>query len=336
MCAVALTRSTSIVDAAVPLPFLASSRLSLKLNESKTQKPTRRSLNRHLHGYPRQPSPRQLEQPSRTLSHQVQLQRQRQSSRPKSFKELVEMQKKERAMNYESKWSKENNTQVSAASASVESSTSDSQHSLRAPSLPTKIVSSIRKLIRNGRELDAAIASSLKEELPSHRLAGLKEITRRNRLYEDYHEVMRASTKQMFFHGHPFRGSIMLTAIAPMLFIDTARHISPLWSFIALFFYMGGYYHFFMCKLTRSVWFNPEKDMYLIHMPYKSLLHPVAFKAGNVVEINDLFANLSIRGGMKAYCHKDMFAREEDYERMFKRERAVVENEKLSPKKRRP
>ena len=34
-------------------------------------------------------------------------------------------------------------------------------------------------------------------------------------------------------------------------------------------------------------------------------------------EINDLFANLSIRGGMKAYCHKDMFAREEDYEAFF-------------------
>ena len=71
--------------------------------------------------------------------------------------------------------------------------------------------------------------------------------------------------------------------------------------------------------------------MYLIRMPFNPK-HPVAVKAGDVVEINDPFANLSTRGGIKAYCPKDLFSREEDYERMFKRERAVVKNEKLSQK----
>ena len=39
-------------------------------------------------------------------------------------------------------------------------------------------------------------------------------------MYEDYHPVMQASMKQMFFHGHPFRGSIMLVSITPMLIFD--------------------------------------------------------------------------------------------------------------------
>jgi len=146
-----------------------------------------------------------------------------------------------------------------------------------------------------------------------------------------YHEVMRASKKQMFFHGHPFRGPIMLTAIVAPILIDTALNIEPSWSWIA-WLYVN--HRFFMSKLARSVWFNPEKDMYLIHMPFGPFWSGVVFKAGNVVEINGFFANLRTRSGIKAYCPKDLFSSEEDYERMFKRERAVVKDEKLSPKKR--
>ena len=189
MCAIALTRTASMVDATLPLHFLASSRLSSKQIDSRTRKASLmhnpRCISRHLHGYQRPPPSRPLEQPSRPLSHQIQLQRQQQpSSRPKSFKELVEMQKQQREMDGGSK-GRLSDTSIDDrrpleenSSSSAESPVSDSPHTRRIPSLPARMANSWRKMRQSGHEIDAKIETTLKEEMPGYSLAVVRAFTR--------------------------------------------------------------------------------------------------------------------------------------------------------------
>ena len=189
MCAIALTRTASMVDATLPLHFLASSRLSSKQIDSRTRKASLmhnpRCVSRHLHGYQRPPPSRPLEQPSRPLSHQIQLQRQQQpSSRPKSFKELVEMQKQQREMDGGSKGRlfdtsiDDRRPLEENSSSSAESPVSDSPHTRRIPSLPARMANSWRKMRQSSHEIDAKIETTLKEEMPGYSLAVVRAFTR--------------------------------------------------------------------------------------------------------------------------------------------------------------
>lgn len=80
--------------------------------------------------------------------------------------------------------------------------------------------------------------------------------------------------------------------------------------------WLNFYWYFYLKKLTQAVWFDPDKKLYTMEMFYR--LEKITFKAGQLTEINDLFATLNIRG-MKVYCPKEFFFREESYHEMLKK-----------------
>jgi len=174
---------------------------------------------------------------------------------------------------------------------------------------------------RSRNEFDAKVEAKLQQELPDYRHALLKSYAKQSKLLQESNLIMHATTRQMFFHGHPFRGAIMITATSPLLFMDELQQISPTLTTVTLLSYCFAFWYFYLAKLTRSVWFDPEKEMYYIYMPYNQTA-PITFKAGHVTEIDDLFANLNIRG-IKAYCPKDLFYDANDYLRMFRSSKRV-------------
>lgn len=147
-----------------------------------------------------------------------------------------------------------------------------------------------------------------------------------NRLNET-NLVMIASNTEMFFYGHPFRGAAMLAPLAPFL-LGHAFVLSQALSFgeldktigsfvpVVYWLYVYGYWHLFARKLVRAVWYDPEKDLFSIFMPYRFTM-PLTFKPGHVMEIDSLLANLDIRG-TKAFCPRGLFFDGADYDKMFK------------------
>merc|ERR1711915_25413 len=131
----------------------------------------------------------------------------------------------------------------------------------------------------------------------------------------------------MLFYGHPFRGAAMVSSLAPIIFIGAIENISPGLSVAFIPIYVLGYWYFYLTKLVRAVWYDASKDIYSIYLPWRARL-PVTFKAGHVTEIDDLFANINIRG-MKAFCPQALFKEGDDYDKMFKYDRRRRKNLRL-------
>jgi len=140
----------------------------------------------------------------------------------------------------------------------------------------------------------------------------MRQVADLSKRLDETNVVMYATTKEMFFYGHPFRGAAMVSAVAPLLFADELPN--TLGSAVVST-YVFAYWYFFLRKLTRTVWFDPAKDLYSVHIPYKQRM-PLTFKAGHVTEIDDLFANLNIRG-TKVFCPRGLFKKPEDYDKML-------------------
>ena len=85
---------------------------------------------------------------------------------------------------------------------------------------------------------------------------------------------------------------------------------------IAIPVYVLSYWYFYLTKLVRAVWYDESKDIYTIYLPF-SVRRLITFKSGQLKEIDDLFANVDIKG-TKAFCPRSLFKSPEDYDKMFK------------------
>jgi len=335
LCAASLTRSSGFIDATmVPRSVTATTIASQQRLSGNCQQPLLNPQQQH-----RGINQQRLKQPTRHLSHQIQLQSQQQKQqhpgRPKSFKELIEMQKRERESESRqltpepflgdgSQQERLNDSVDNFVEGSAGAPSSDSKRSPFVKPILSywlRIRRSVAKMIRSSNKLDAKVEATLQKELPAYRHKLLRNYAKQNKLLQEYDLIMHATTRQMFFHGHPFRGAIMITATSPLLFMEELNQISSTLTTATILSYGFVFWYFYLAKLTQCVWFDAEKDMYYILMPYYQSA-PITFKAGHVTEINDLFANLNIRG-IKAYCPKELFYDANEYLRMFRSEKGL-------------
>ena len=129
------------------------------------------------------------------------------------------------------------------------------------------------------------------------------------------------SIHSFLLNAHPIYISSFLHPRLLSLLPSQLNQISSTLTTATILSYGFVFWYFYLAKLTQCVWFDAEKDMYYILMPYYQSA-PITFKAGHVTEIDDLFANLNIRG-IKAYCPKELFYDANEYLRMFRSEKGL-------------
>jgi len=313
MCAAPLSRSFSCVTEISSLVMLTSSR-TLTTNQS--QRSLYQLQAQHRHGQT------QTEGDSEHDQKHEQNDNIETSNRPKSFKELVAMQQRARQSHRPDDHPIVSHDEKQTDEFTKLTVESDTKHSLP---LPLKlrqffqpVISVCTKILKRSYEKERKFWRSLEEELPDMKLNQLKRFSKQSQQLQESNLVMYATTKAMFFHGHPFRRAVLLTSFWPCALAELLKDVLPQHSpEVALFGTVVFYWGFLLTKLTRAVWYDPKTDLFLIYMPFRRTT-TLSFKAGQIAEIDDLLANLSIRG-VKAYCPKDFFFRDADFEKMLKR-----------------
>lgn len=244
---------------------------------------------------------------------------------PKSFKELVAMQQRARQSQHrpdDHPIVSRDDEKSSDDLVKLTAVENDAQHSLKTPPKVRQffepVVGVVANIYRKSDEKEKKFWRDLEEELPEMKLNQIKRFTKQSQQLQESNLVMYATTKAMFFHGHPFRGAVLLTSFWPCALAELLKDVLPQhMPEVALFGTVVFYWAFLLTKLTRAVWYDPKTDLFLIYMPFRRTT-TMSFKAGQITEIDDLLANVSIRG-IKAYCPKDFFFRDDDFEKMLKR-----------------
>jgi len=175
----------------------------------------------------------------------------------------------------------------------------------------------------------------MRKELPKKYCERLKKEADVSKRLNETRMIMCMTTKQMLFYGHPLRGTVHIVFFLAPSIVHTYIAIIALDEIsmglrmaavtvpvLMLSYYCLGY--FYLSKLVRAVWYDESKDIYIIYRPF-SVRRPITFKAGQLKEIDDLLANVDIRG-TKAFCPQSLFSSPEDYDKMFKFERRRRKN----------
>jgi len=246
--------------------------------------------------------------------------------RPKSFKELVAMQKRQVEKNKSFL-----EMSVTEGQALLEKENASVPAASPPTSGPLLLLHELRESVRRhsryysrfSAEMDVFCEEQMRKELPQFRCERLKKEADLSKRLNETQMIMYMTTKQMFFYGHPFRGSAMVSSLAPIIMLSALDEISMGLGVIAIPVYILSYWYFYLTKLVRAVWYDESKDIYTIYLPYRG--KPITFKAGQLTEIDDLLANVDIRG-TKAFCPQSLFSSPEDYDKMFKFERRRRKN----------
>jgi len=165
----------------------------------------------------------------------------------------------------------------------------------------------------------------MRKELPKKYCERLKKEADVSKRLNETRMIMCMTTKQMLFYGHPLRGTVHIVFfLAPSIVhtyiaIIALDEISMGLRMAAVTVHVLSYYYFYLSKLVRSLRYDESKDIYIIYLPFSGRGH-TTFKAGQLKEIDDLFANVDIRG-TKAFCPQSLFKSPEDYDKMFKFEK---------------
>jgi len=269
--------------------------------------------------------------------------------RPKSFKELVEMQKREeerrhhqnQLFHHSRKFSNEDDDQDNYDN-------SDNSHwsiRRRIRRIRRRFESFYRREYIRWKGFDQMIMflqENLRKQRPDlndYDLLYLVEYGMRSKQTEESCLVMFATRKQMYFYGHPLRKLVPFLVLTPQIGLSlTVRFVmdlpadslsfmtTPLGSILMLetVLYFGFIYFLIWSKMSRAVWFDPRKGVYSIHLPYKGR-EPITFRAGEAEEIDDFFANVKVRG-VKALCPPGLFRQPEHYDKLFRQTRRKTRN----------
>lgn len=184
-----------------------------------------------------------------------------------------------------------------------------------------KLYQSVRRQIRYYsrlyEEINVHIDEKINQQCPGFKNKAMRKEADLTKRLNESNLVMYATQKEMFFYGHPFRGAAMISSLFPVigaLQFDNAatRFVLPI--------YILGFWYFYLRKLVRAVWYDQDKDLFSIYIPYKAFF-PITFKPGHVTEIDELLANVNIRGETKVFCPRGLFKSADDYHKMFKYDR---------------